>query len=51
MTFTVIKTSSETYRDEVELNTLEDLIEWIKKQGHECIVYDGLIEIYDDFRE
>lgn len=51
MIFTVIKTSSNIDRDEIEINTLNELIEWINKQKHECIVSDGLIEIYDDYRE
>lgn len=51
MTFTVVRTSSENYRDEIEINTLEELIKWINEQDYECIVYDGLIEIYDDYRE
>ncbi len=51
MIFTVIKTSNGKYRDEVEINTLEELIDWINKQEHECIVDDSFIEIYDDYRE
>ena len=49
--FTIIKTSSDKYRDEIEVSTLEELIKWINNQKHECIVSDGLIEIYDDYRE
>lgn len=51
MTFTVIKTSSEKYRNEIEINTLEELIKWINEQENECIISDGWIEIYDDYRE
>ena len=51
MIFTVIKTSDGKYRDEVEINTLEELIEWINKQEHECIRSARLLEIYDDYRE
>lgn len=51
MMFTIIKTSRDKYHDEIEVSTLEELIKWINNQKYECIVSDGLIEIYDDYRE
>lgn len=36
---------------EVEINTLEDLLELQKKLGYELIVYEDTIEIYDSYRE
>jgi hypothetical protein len=41
----------------IEIETLENLLEWIRQQRHEIIVVlntdDGypLLEIYDDYRE
>lgn len=35
----------------VEINTIEELDELRKKVGHPLIVYESVIEIYDDYRE
>lgn len=35
---------------EIEINTLEELVEFTKKYG-EIVFSDGQIEIYDDYRE
>ena len=39
-----------TGKPEIEINTLEELIQFGNKHG-EIIVSDGNIEIYDDYRE
>lgn len=36
---------------DVEINTLEELLDLLKEEGHELIISDGYIEIYDDYRE
>jgi len=36
---------------EIEINTLEDLLELQSKVGCELIISGGSIEIYDDYRE
>ena len=56
MKFEVIKTSYGFYTPEksfeIELNTLEELIDWCKKQNSEVIIREDLmLEIYDDYRE
>lgn len=38
-------------RWDVEINTLEELLDLLKEAGHELIISDGYIEIYDDYRE
>ena len=39
------------YHWEIEINTLEELIALGDETGHEIIVWDGGIEIYDGWRE
>ena len=53
MKFIVRKTSDSIFNKgrEIELNTLEEFIDWINKQEFEVIVYDNVLEIYDDYRE
>ena len=41
----------EKVRWEVEINTLEELLDLLKEAGYELIISDGYIEIYDDYRE
>lgn len=41
----------ELVRWEVEINTLEELLDLLKEAGYELIISDGYIEIYDDYRE
>ena len=62
--FLVRSTSGKTGGD-LEINTLEEFIAWIKDQGCEVIIdvrdisiycpkeekYDGMLELYDDYRE
>ena len=36
---------------EVELNTLEEFIEWCDNQGNSIIVSGTNLEVYDDYRE
>lgn len=54
MKFKVTKSSDYTYESAIEINTLEELIEFQKTCGCEIILIDeneNEIEIYDDFRE
>jgi len=39
------------YEPEIEINTLEDLLEFQSEIGCELILDSGSIEIYDDYRE
>ena len=41
----------EIIRWEVEINTLEELLDLLKEVGEELIISDGYIEIYDAYRE
>ena len=41
----------EKVRWEIEINTLEELLDLLKEADHELIISDGYIEIYDDYRE
>ena len=38
-------------RWDVEINTLEELLDLLKEAGHKLIISDGYIEIYDAYRE
>ena len=57
MKFDICKTSDYTYRDTIEINSLEELIKFQEK--HNCIIISDSvykdntkeIEIYDDYRE
>lgn len=53
MRFKVIKTSDScnVKPKDIEINTLQELMEWINKQDHEVIISEGCLEIYDDYRE
>ena len=52
MKFKVTKSPDYTYESTIEINTLEELIEFQKTCGCEIILIDeNEIEIYDDFRE
>lgn len=67
MTLTVIKTSNEAFKETVEINTVEELFDFLDENGgHDLIVsrhiaienenetdFDEVcgIEIYDDYRE
>lgn len=57
MKFDVMRTSDYFHKHEnsyeIELNTLEEFINWCKSTNHEVIVNtDNLeLEIYDDWRE
>lgn len=52
MKFKVTKSSDYTYESTIEINTLEELIEFQKTCGCEIIlINENEIEIYDDFRE
>lgn len=41
--------------EEVEINTLQELIEWIKEAGYDVIISilddENILEIYDNWRE
>ena len=41
----------ELVRWEVEINTLEELLDLLKEAGYELIISDDYIEIYDAYRE
>lgn len=50
--FKVEKTSNWGYQAEVEINTIEELIKFIKDNGSKIIICeDNTIEIYDTYRE
>ena len=50
--FKVNKTSDWDYKVEVEINTIDELINFIKESGSKIVVYeDNTIEIYDTYRE
>lgn len=55
MKFILRRTSDYTNQSEIEINTLEELMQFKKDVNEELIIgeYDGnpLIEIYDDWRE
>lgn len=52
MKFKVTKSSDYTYESTIEINTLEELIEFQKTCGCKIILIDeNEIEIYDDFLE
>lgn len=53
MTFKYIRTSKVLSGDEkeIEINTLEELIEFQTKSGSPIIINGNSIEIYDDYRE
>ena len=57
MKLRVTKTSSFSYEEWIEIETLDELFAWMLKQGHEVIVdlntNNGIprLEIYDDYRE
>ena len=53
MKFVVTKSSDWDYREEVEINTLEEMKDFQIQAQHSLIVsfYAGTIEIYDDYRE
>lgn len=62
MKFKVTKTSSFHFEDEVELQTIQELLEWCKKTGKEVIIKHSEstgelvsnlpeLEIYDSWRE
>lgn len=41
----------EKVRWEIEINTLEELLDLLKEADNELIISDGYIEIYDAYRE
>lgn len=57
MKFEVTKTSDWDYKEQIEINSLEELMEFVTKNG--CIIVTAKskyvpmnsIEIYDDWRE
>ena len=53
MKFVVTKSSDWDYKDEVEINTLEEMKDFQIQAQHSLIVsfYAGTIEIYDGYRE
>lgn len=53
MKFIVVRTSDyyEKNKEEIEINTLQELMNWIDEQEHEIIVSGNELEIYDDYRE
>ena len=60
MTFNVYKTSDSNFSETLAIESLDQLVNFIKKCGHEVVIgetdwidEDGkmFIEIYDDYRE
>lgn len=54
MKFQLTRTSDYHNKDFIELNTLEELLAFVDKEGNLIISSDGknfAIEIYDDYRE
>ena len=53
MKFVVTKSSDWDYKEEVEINTLEEMKDFQIQTQHSLIVsfYAGTIEIYDSYRE
>ena len=51
MVFQVTKTSDYSYKREIKINTLEELLAWCKNTGHEVIIEEDTLEIYDEYRE
>lgn len=53
MKFKVSKASNYNYRDEVEINTLEELLSWCKNTGNKVIINEkqDSLEIYDSSKE
>jgi len=47
--FTFDEKFYKTSEGEIEINTLDELVEFSKEWG-ELIILDGCIEIYDDYR-
>ena len=50
MEFSVKKSSNSRFRDTVEINTLEELLDFIEENGS-IILSEDTIEIYDWYRE
>jgi len=50
MKFILKKTSDWDYKSEIEINTLEELMNFISKNGN-IVLNKESIEIYDDYRE
>jgi hypothetical protein len=50
MKFKITRSSDWNYKEEKEINTLEELIEFNKEKGN-LILKEDEIEIYDDYRE
>lgn len=51
MKFLVTKSSNWNYESEVNIETIEDLMDFISKNGKVVIFPSGEIEIYDYWRE
>lgn len=57
MQFNITRSSGWGIEDEIEINTLEELINWIKQTGESVIIHiddiedEKTLEIYDDYRE
>lgn len=53
MKFKVSKASNYNYQEEVEINTLEELLLWCKHTGNKVIINEkqDKLEIYDSSRE
>lgn len=53
MVFTLFKSSSWSFEDKVEINSLDDLKDLQDKYHHKLIIdlYAKVIEVYDDYRE
>jgi len=48
MKFKIDKASDWSYKGEVEINTLEELIDFVKKEG-DIVFTEESITIYDDY--
>lgn len=52
MKFRITKSSDPLYEEEIEINTLEELLDLQRREWYDLILIDGReIEIYDDYRE
>lgn len=51
MKFAIRKASDWNYEDELEINSLEELIKFINNNGGKIILKEERITIYDDYVE
>lgn len=49
MKFTLEKQSDWKFKKEIELNSLQDLLDLVKSSRHPIIIYGKTLKIYDDY--